>query len=171
MTHTNNYKIIDNFLEKDFFQKVKNTISNEDFPWRRRARMTTGKGEESDHGYFTYCFYNYLKDQSDLYENIIIPILNKLEAKAVIQARANMNIKQLFLSDASNYHTDTFTKNKTAILNLTSCDGGTHLMHENNEIFIESVENRMLVFDANILHRSVKHNNCDVRYYINLNYF
>jgi len=165
------YQIIDNFLEKEFFQKIKNTISNEDFPWRRRSRMTTGKGEECDHGYFTYCFYNYLKDQSDLYEKIIIPILNKLEAKAVIQARANMNIKQLFLSDFSNYHTDTFTNNKTAILNLTTCDGGTHLMIENKEIFIESVENRMIIFDANILHRSVKHNNCDVRYYINLNYF
>tara|TARA_R100001244_G_C5154388_1_gene130179 strand:+ start:701 stop:1231 length:531 start_codon:yes stop_codon:yes gene_type:complete len=165
------YHIINNFLEKEFFDFLKNTITYQDFPWRRRPRMTQGHGSESDKGYLTYNFFNDFKTSSELYEQLIIPIMKKLNAKALIEARANLMIRELFISNASNYHTDGTTGNYTAILNLTNCDGGTHLMVDNKELFIQSKENSILIFNPKILHRSVRNNNSEVRYCINLNYY
>ena len=165
------YNIIDNFLEQDFFNFLKDTITDQDFPWRRRPRMTVGPGSEVDNGYFTYNFFNDFKSSSELYDPLIIPIMKQLNAKALIQARANLMLKELFINHASNYHTDNLTGNFTAILNLTNCDGGTHLMGDNKEIFVKSQENRILIFNPKILHRSVRNNNSMVRYYINLNYY
>ena len=74
------YQTYEKFLDKDFFEKIKNIVMNKDFPWRRRDRMTP-----TDKMYFTYCFYNYMTPQSELYKPYIIPILKKLHAEAPIQ--------------------------------------------------------------------------------------
>ena len=34
------YQVHKNFLAIDFFEKIKNLVMNQDFPWRRRDLMT-----------------------------------------------------------------------------------------------------------------------------------
>ena len=159
------YQIHKKFLAPDAFEKIKNLVMNQDFPWRRRDHMTT----LTDKMYFTFCFYNYMVPKSDLYEFYIIPILKKLQAEAPIQVRANMTISALFKT--SNWHCDYSFKCKTAILYLNDCDGGTDLKINNKITFIKADANKMLVFDTPILHRSITSKTEPLRYIINFNYF
>jgi len=159
------YQIHKKFLAPDAFEKIKNLVMNQDFPWRRRDHMTT----LTDKMYFTFCFYNYMVPKSDLYELYIIPILKKLQAEAPIQVRANMTISALFKT--SHWHCDYPFKCKTAILYLNDCDGGTDLKINNKITFIKADANKMLVFDTPILHRSITSKTEPLRYIINFNYF
>ena len=159
------YQIHKNFLPIDFFEKLKNLIMDDDFPWRRRDHMA----DDNDAMFFTYSFYNSMEATSELYSPYIIPILKKLQAKAPIQVRANLNISALF--KASGWHVDYYFKCKTAILYLNDCDGGTELKINNKIIFIKADANKMLVFDTLITHRAITSKKEPIRYIINFNYF
>jgi len=93
-------KVIENFLEKNEYLRLKELIFNIDFPWRIRNNMT----EIDKAYYFTYnFFYNYVS-QSEHFENYIIPIMRKLNAKAIVQVRANLILNKLF--EKSGFHID-----------------------------------------------------------------
>ena len=158
------YETIKNFLDTDSFEKIKNLVIHQDFPWRRRDHMTPNYKM-----YFTHCFYNYMKSQSDFYEPYIIPILGKLQAEAPIQVRANIFISELF--EKSGWHSDYKFKCKTAILYLNDCDGGTELNIDNKITFVKADANKMLIFDTSILHRAITSKQEPIRYIINFNYF
>ena len=160
-----NYQIHKNFLDIEFFEKIKNLIMDQDFPWRRRDRMT----KDDDKMYFNHCFYNHMIPLSDLYPLYIIPILKKLHAEAPLQIRANMLVSGLF--KASRWHVDYEFKCKTAIFYLNDCDGGTELNIDDKIIFVKAEANKMLVFDTPIFHRAVTSQKALVRYIINFNYF
>ena len=160
------YQTHNKFLTTDFFEKIKNLVMNQDFPWRRRDRMTT---DANDKMYFTHCFYNNMIPHSEFYQPYIIPILKKLHAKAPIQIRSNMFISAMFKT--SNWHRDYDFKCKTAILYLNDCDGGTELKINNKITFIKADANKMLVFDTPILHRAITSKEEPIRYIINFNYF
>ena len=158
------YKTYKNFLAPDVFEKIKNLVMDQDFPWRRRDHMTLGAKM-----YFTYCFYNNMISKCQTYESYIIPILKKLHAEAPIQIRANMSISALYKT--SGWHSDYDFKCKTAILYLNDCDGGTELKINNKIIFIKADANKMLTFDTPILHRAITSKKELIRYVINFNYF
>ena len=158
------YQTHKKFLTTDFFEKIKNLVMDQDFPWRRRDHMTPG-----DKMYFTYCFYNHMTSKSEFYQPYIIPILKKLHAEAPIQIRANISISALFKT--SGWHTDYDFKCKTAILYLNDCDGGTELKINDKITFIKADANKMLVFDTEVLHRAITSKKEPIRYVINFNYF
>ena len=160
------YKIHKNFLAPDVFEKIKNLVMDEDFPWRRRDQMTSNINDKM---YFNYCFYNKMMPMAEGYEPFIIPILKKLQAEAPVQIRANMLISALFKKCA--WHRDYPFKCKTAILYLNDCDGGTELKINNKITFIKADANKMLIFDTPILHRAITSKKEPIRYIINLNYF
>ena len=166
-----NYKIIDNFLERELFLKLKNQVEDIEFPWRRR--FFSSPGCKTDKGYFTHSVYSDFKMSinSPLYEAIVIPVLYKLKAKAVIQARINMFINEFLFEKYLTYHRDHTFDCKTAILNITNCNGGTQLKINNDEITIESKENRVLIFDTVIEHRTIRPSNSSIRHILNINYF
>jgi len=159
------FELKKNFLEKEEFIRLKELIMDPDFPWRIRGEMTPG----DENYYFNFSFYNYQDVNSPYYTDYILPILKKLESKAVIQARANMFLSDLF--NKSGWHTDYDFKCKTAILYVNSCDGGTDFKIKGKTKFIQAEENQIVVFDSNIEHRAVTSKNCSIRYIINLNYF
>ena len=160
------YKIIKNFLDIQLFNKIKFLVMDRDFPWRKNDRMTTNKNDKM---YFTHCFYNKMKETSGAYQPIIIPILNELNAVAPIQVRANMLISELF--EKSDWHTDYKFNCKSALLYLNDCDGGTELTIDNKIKFIKAEENKIVIFDALVLHRALTSKKVPIRYTINFNYF
>ena len=160
------YQTHKKFLNIDFFEKTKNLIMDQDFPWRRRNNMTSNIRDKM---YFTYCFYNDMTCKSQFYEPYIIPILKKLNAEAPLQVRANLTISELFKK--SQWHNDYNFNCKTAILYLNDCDGGTELKVNNKIIFIKADANKMLVFDTEVLHRAVSSKEQPIRYILNFNYF
>ena len=161
-----NYKIIKNFLDIQLFNKLKFLVMDTEFPWRKRDGMTPHKNDKM---YFNHCFYNKMQETGGAYEPLIIPILNKLNAVAPVQVRANMFISELFVKSA---WLTVYTFNCTsAILYLNNCDGGTELKIDDKINFIKAEENKILVFDAPVLHRALTSKKVPIRYIVNFNYF
>lgn len=154
-----------NFLPIDQFNKLKNLICNLDFPWRIRNQMTS----TDKNIYFTYSFFNNNNITSEAYQEYIIPILEILKCKAVVQIRANLFISDLFKK--SDWHTDYDFGCNTAILYLNNCDGGTELKIKNKIKFVKAEENKLLMFNSNVSHRVCSSTNAAKRYIINFNYF
>lgn len=115
--------------------------------------------------FFAILFYDN-KMMSIFYESIIVPILDKLKAKAVFEARANMiiNMNKPHMSD---YHVDKDFECKTAILYMNNTNAGTEIK---GKTIVHDMENKLLIMESNTLHRSVWQTNKDRRIIININY-
>lgn len=161
-------EIKDNFLDKNQLLLLKNIIVEKnydiDFPWRIRYGTTP---EASDY-YFTYNFYNNYKICSEYFLPNIVPILDKMNAVSLVQARANMFVSKLFTK--SGFHIDYDFDCKTSILYLNSCNGGTEFKINNKIKFIQAKENRLITFKK-IEHRAVTSTDCPIRFILNFNYF
>jgi hypothetical protein len=158
------YKIINNFLEKNLFYELQKILFSDDINWYFRKHMT-----KEDNYYFTHCFYNRQVPMSPLYDEYITRILQKLNVKSIVDARANLVLKkeQVF---KSGFHTDKSYKCNTAILYMNTCNGYT-LLDDIQKIKINCIENTMLVFDSQINHSGVSQTDTDRRIVINFNYF
>jgi hypothetical protein len=66
------------------------------------------------------------------------------------------------------WHTDYTFPHKAALFSINTCDGYTEFEDGTK---VESVENRMMVFNPCIKHRSTTTTNAMGRYNINFNYF
>jgi hypothetical protein len=160
-------KTINNFLDKEQLSTIQSIVFDPEFPWYKRKELDFN----SNNGlYFTHCFYNNMAPTSQFFTNSIKPVLEKLNCMAPIQVRCNMFISKLF--EKSDFHIDyDNTKSKTAILYLNTCDGGTEMKINNKIKFIKAVENKILIFDNNILHRAITSIKSPIRYIININYY
>ena len=160
---TINYKIINNFLEKNLFKKIQTILFSEEINWFFKEHMTI-----NDNYFFCHNFYNNNMPYSPFY-NDIVPIFKKLNVKSIISARANLVLKKE-QSFKSTFHVDKPYKCNTAILYMNTCNGYT-LLDSNQNIKIESNENKMLIFESQINHASVSQTDIDRRIVINFNYF
>jgi len=162
-------KIIENFLEDDFFKSLKHLVMYDEFPWFKRKTMVNGTSDNL--GYFTHSFFNNNNINSDYHIKYISPILKKLEAKAIIEVRANLSPSSFYGENACAFHIDNSYQSKTAILYLNTCDGGTEFKINGEIKFVKADENKIVIFDSNIYHRGTKSIDQDFRYIINFNYF
>lgn len=173
----NDYIVIDNFLDEQIFLSLQNLMLNNNFPWYINNSIT---GEEKvkndyvlDNYFFNHLFYlNYSKN-SDFFD-IIIPLLEKLNVNSLIRCHANLyqrTSKKVF----HDWHKDHFCKNnlnwKTSVYYLNSNNGYTVIKNNNKKIFIESIENRMLIFPSDTLHKSTTCTDQKYRCVINTNYY
>jgi hypothetical protein len=158
------YKIINNFLDKDIFNNIKNVLFSNKINWFFLPNMTT-----NDRYFFNHCFYNHFAPQSNFFEDLILPILKKLNVSAISEVRANLNLKENN-HHQSNFHIDRPFECKTAVFYINTCNGYT-LLHEDKKIKINSEENKMLIFNSQIRHCGVNQTDEDRRIVINFNYF
>ena len=157
------YKIINNFLKKEFFDDFKNILFSNKINWFFLPHMT-----QNDHYFFNHCFYNFYVPQSSFYLEYIEPILVKLEAKGINEVRANLQLRGTNQYQ-STFHVDRPFKCKTAILYMNTCNGYT--LFEDKKIKIFSEENKILIFDSQIKHAAVSQTDVSRRIVINFNYF
>jgi hypothetical protein len=158
------HTVIDNFLEKETFNNLKNLLFSDKINWYFLPNMT-----KNDNYFFAHCFYNHHTFQSIFFADFIVPILKKLNVNAISEIRSNLYLKQKNHYQ-SNFHVDRQFECKTAILYMNTCNGYT-LLHEDKKIKIESEENKMLIFNSQIKHCGVSQTDVDRRIVINFNYF
>lgn len=164
-----NYKIIDNFLDKNFYENLSKILKSEDIPWYFREKDTYG-GTNNKTGFFSFCFYNNDKPDHVLFEPLIIPILEKLNCFSCVQVRANLSFRDIDAIESA-YHYDCDHPNvTTCILYFTNCNAKTVLKINNKEFFVDSIENRLLIFPAQTDHKLIYHTDVHKRYVINFNY-
>jgi hypothetical protein len=162
-------KIIENFLEDNFFEDLRKLVSESEFSWFKRENMVNDNEESL--GYFTHSFFNNYGVNCKYYDQFIVPILKKLNAHAAIQVRANLSPSCFYKNKKADFHVDNTYPSKTAIFYLNTCDGGTELKVDNEIKFIKAEKNKMLIFDTNTQHRGTPSKDVDFRYIINFNYY
>jgi hypothetical protein len=158
------YKIIDNFLEKEKFLKIKNLMLSANFPWFYNDRVSVEKLKNSF--YFTHTFIKEGRVNSDICD-VIYPIFNKLKLKSVIRAKSNFYPKTTEIEEHEK-HIDFKFKHKGCIFYVNTNNGFTRLKNKEK---IESIENRVLLFDSSIEHNSSTCTDQNGRLNININFY
>jgi hypothetical protein len=163
-------EIFDNVLPPDEFNRIRDIMLGSDFPWH----YSPGKSyddeikENNQIFQFVHMFYhNYC--YSSAYGELINPLVKLLDPTALIRIKANLTtitpnkIQYKFHRDTSN-----LLRSKTAIYYVNTNDGKT-IFSTGEEV--QSVANRLVIFDSDILHTATSSTNESVRVVINFNYY
>ena len=183
-----NNEVIDDFLPKNNFKQLqKFVMESPAISWSYNtkiegfntdgeqiiladgsSKMTGWVQQDYRLSYFVHVLFDQFKILSDHF-GLILPILAhpKIQAKALLRSKINLYPHHDTLNEHGT-HKDYPFPHKTALLALNTCDGYTKL---EDEIKIESVENRMLLFDSSNPHASTDTSNSTARFNININYF
>ena len=163
------HKVIDNFLDEKYFNSLVTLFTDKTeggaIPWYFNSRLNNNDVIENSIFYMTHKFYDQNIPNSVHYEKLF-PLLKKLEIKCLIRIKANLypNTERLHEHPM---HTDTDFYHSGVILSLNTCDGYTKLK---NGTKINSVANRVLLFDPSEEHCSTTTTNVPARINININY-
>ena len=159
------YIVKDNFLNRIDFENLKNLVMGETFPWYFKDYVSYD-GKQEAHFFWSHMFYIESKAISP-FVKLLDPLFKKLEIKALIRARANLYSNQGKIIEHEK-HTDFPFKHKGALFSLNTCDGFTVLEDGTK---IQSVANRILLFDPSQPHHSSTCTDAKIRCNININYF
>ena len=164
------YEIIDNFLPKKLFENIKNlSINNGYFPWYLNHGVTN-----NNDGYIQFCHTFYFNNEKfSNYFNMLEPVLEKFKVNSLVRIKANFLLKTNKIIE-HDFHEDIAYNDKnlianTAVYYLNTNNGYTKF--KNNNVIINSVENRMLIFKSNLQHCGTTCTDSDFRTVINFNYF
>ena len=164
------FKIVDNFLDENYFNELKKVILGDSFPWYYNDVITNAK-DSQDKLYFTHSFYNDLDSPHDpgvgsRYFYILKPFLNHIKCKSIIRIKANLHLnknkKQIHQS-----HVDYSFSHKGCLLYLNDNNGFTYFEKES----VEPKANRVVFFNPSKKHSSSLCTDKKRRVNINFNYF
>ena len=159
-------QVEDNYLDKDSFKIINETMSSDIFPWFYNEEKVYDTGKDNLFNYqFTHLFYKDFKINSQHFE-ILNPLLFQMNVKALVRVKANLNPISDRLIEYDK-HEDQEFKCKGAIYYINSNNGYT--MFDNEKV--ESKENRIVFFDTDTKHFGTNSTNCKNRMVINFNYF
>ena len=160
------YEVIDNFLNRNDFLKIKELIADSsDFPWYYSPEIN--KYEISNKCYFTHVLFSGVTLNKSEYFNIIQPLLEAINPSAVIRIKCNLYTSTEKLETHA-VHTDYPYKHQGALFCLNTCDGGTIM--EDDQL-IQATENRIIFFDPSRPHSTTTTTNAKSRVNINWNFF
>ena len=165
------YEVIDNFLDKEYFDKLAILFTNREeegnvlVPWYFVPSVSQHKVVEGKLFYLVHALYENNMPTSQYFDELI-PLLAKLGARCLLRIKANLYPNTEILHEHL-MHTDLEFFHSGAILSLNTCDGYTKLKDGTK---IDSVANRMLLFDPSKEHCSTTTTNDFARFNININY-
>lgn len=165
-----NLKIIDNFLDFKNFQIIQDAIYGADLPWfQNRYLVYENEIEENNtwNWQLTHTFYNQNMPRSDKFF-LLEPIITRLNPGALVRVKANL-IPRTDKIIVHPYHVDIDNfKGKTAVYYINSNNGYTLFKDGSN---VESIENRMVIFDSILEHTGTSCTNARNRCVINFNFY
>jgi hypothetical protein len=165
-----NHKVIDNFMDEEYFDSLLTLFTdkgspgyNHDLPWFFQGfKPETRVGKMF---YMQHMFYDGNVPFSPHYEKMI-PLLKKLNSVCLIRIKANFYPNTETIIEHP-MHIDFDYCHAGAIFSLNTCDGYTKLKDGTK---IDSVANRILLFDPTEEHCSTTTTNVPARININFNY-
>ena len=166
-------KVYDNFLKDKDFKLIQHLFMGNKLPWYYNDGIAKGQNHEDEgpDGYqFVHSFFSIAKPftcSSTKFHTFLDPLWNKLSPKYIIRVKANLRPRTEKLV-VSNCHTDTeITQAKTCVFYLNSNDGYT-LFKDGTKV--ESVENRLVLFDSQTQHAGTSCTDKRKRVVLNINY-
>ena len=171
-----NYNVIDNFLPQEYFNHILHVMFNSpDFTWSYSDMIAYHGDDDSSTGYFAHTLFDSRDEEkgylpatpfrSKFFE-LIFPLLDELKATNLIRAKVNFYTRTNKVEEHAQ-HVDTYFSCKGAILYLNTCNGFTRL---GKDTIINSVANRVLLFDASNWHNSTTCSDQRYRLTLNINY-
>ena len=163
MTH----QIIDNYLSEESFKDLQTTILwTATFPWYL-TNIVSGPSEDPEGSYYAaHIAYHSCKPTSSIYGKLS-PIVNSLpNFRSLIRVKVNFYPRTSELYEHGK-HVDYDFEHRGAILSLNTCDGFTRLEDGTR---VDSVANRLLLFDSSKPHNSSTTTDPKCRFNININY-
>ena len=163
-------KVIKNALSEKISDNILNILDAPDFPYffQKYSTYNIGATDLNDY-YFSHLIYGDGKTQNssnEIVQSILMPILNRIEAKKIIRAKINLNTYQKEHVH-SLFHIDQEKEHKVAIYYVNTNNGWTEF--ETGEK-INSIKNSILLFDGKLKHKSVTQTDTKMRIVININY-
>ena len=157
-------KVVDNFLPEYQFKQIQDMLIEKDpiFPWYYNDDICY---ENDGKFQFTHTFYNHNDGTKSYYYSLLDACQNKLGVKKLVRIKANLNTRTLF-HRKTGWHYD-FEDMTTSILYLNTNNGWTAIKGYGK---VESVANRMVIFDSNLQHSGVTCTDKNRRVVINFNY-
>lgn len=153
------YEVFDDFLSEEEYLKIKNSILNSEFSWNLTPNVSNLQEnlKITSSYYFTHLFESY---------EIFDVLLKKLSPAKIIRIKANLypsteNIER------HNNHIDYDYENIGAIYYLNTNNGLTIL---EDIVEVESVRNRLLLFDGSKIHCSTTCSDDKCRVNVNMNF-
>lgn len=159
------YKIIDNFLEKEKFEPIKNFFMGLECSWYYSKGVANTGIEEGKYFYMIHSVYQDSQPTSNAWA-LVLPVLHKLKAKSLLRIKANLYPNQSDEIYQHEPHKDYAFPHKAAIFSLNTCNGGTLIGVDK----VDSIENRLVIFDGSIPHSSTTCTDKQVRVNIGFNY-
>ena len=166
-------KITDEFLPQQEFSAIQKTLTSEMFPWYYINSVVEGYRGDVDDFFFCHVFYNRMAGQESPFLKILKPIIKRLDVRKsffsrnkLLRAKANLyhRTERLVYHPP---HIDFEVPNYSCLFYINSNNGLT-VVGENREI--ESVENRLVIFDGSQPHHSTSTTNEKMRININFNF-
>lgn len=158
-------EIKDDYLDRELFLQIRDDIlDSQNTPWFLQENVS-GNGVES-YPYFTHLLFSDNNRNSNKFNFVATPIAFILGAHSLIRMKINLYPRTETLYHYKD-HIDYQFPHKAAILYLNTNNGYTVIGDQK----IESVENRLLRFDATVPHHSTTCTDAPYRSNININYF
>jgi len=156
--------VIDNYLSQKDFDGIEKVLLSNSFPWMYSSHVA--HTADTKLGYFCHNFYYNGEPQSRfLTDGLLNPIFNRLKPQIPIRMKANLYPATAEVTPHEP-HADLPYPHKACVFCINTCDGGTLI----GERKIDSVANRMILFDASVMHQSTTCSDAPVRVNINMNW-
>jgi hypothetical protein len=144
-------------------------LNNESFPWNYNPYIVSQRDKRDlDKHQFTHVFFRNSHGEvfkSSNYQDLS-DLIDKISPLEIMRIKANLGIKTSEHVEGG-FHTDTGLEHNTAIFYLNTNNGYTKF--EDGTV-VDSVANRLVVFDSRLLHSGFSQTDKNARCVINLNY-
>jgi hypothetical protein len=170
-------KIYDNFLPKEEFENIKSIFTHWNFPWYYVESVLAYDEDikqienEKLNFQFAHSIYDEMVAQSDVFYKLK-PLFEAIDPFHLIKVKANLNPNSGNIQYEHGMHKDIKAQKnlnlKTAVYYLNTNNGYTKIDSTNEKI--ESVENRLVVFNSNELHTGSTTTDQKNRILININF-
>tara|TARA_Y100000401_G_scaffold9883_1_gene6740 strand:- start:53 stop:544 length:492 start_codon:yes stop_codon:yes gene_type:complete len=159
--------IKDNYLSENEFKKVRDIFFNSQLEWKLKHGVAYEPNGSLDDYFFGHLVYQYVP-MSPHFADIMNIFHPRFLNHVITRIKCNLYTRTPKLVK-HDWHTDhdTLPVLKGGLLMLNTCDGYTGFEDGTK---VESVENRMVFFDALKKHHSTNTTNVSTRITLNINY-
>jgi hypothetical protein len=160
-------KVIDNFLSAKEHQILKYQLEEESFPWYFEPKSIP----ETTNNRAFHFNHNFYREENGGYVNseffhIIKPLISKLKVHTLVRVKANLKTIEEKLMEFDP-HRDQYFDCKVAIYYVGTNNGYTKIGDQK----VNSVKNRIALFNSNTVHYGTNCTDKQRRILINVNYF
>ncbi len=167
-------KVLDDFLPQDTFDGLQKAIFSNKFKFNVITNVDAQPGAVPQENYWSWYLIHMVYWNDSPYSELFQPIYNefipRFKALGIFKSLMRIKINAFPYTETvheHNKHIDYTYKHMGAIFYLNTCDGYTKLKDGSK---IDSVANRLLLFDASEPHQSTTTSTARLRYNINFNF-